>query len=446
MKNFALLLFLALLITACGKGRISSNNQDSVFTGVALSTSADTGFVSIIEPLIPDRIITVGGNRADINGFTSEAIQTAIDALNLKGGGRVVLQEGLFDIKAPVRLYSNISLSGAGPNTILRKCDGYRSPFSLDADYGELKIEVNDPAGFSTGMGVAVFDDDNRGGWDVTTARITAIMGKTIYLDTYLLRDYRSDRNGMLSNACSVIEAFDAVNIHVASLAVDGNRATNDLVDGCREGGIYLHRVSNSLIENLVVRNFNCDGISWQTTEHITVRNCEVTGCANAGLHPGTGSPFTIIEGNDCHGNDHYGLFVCWRVRDGFVRNNKFRNNGVNGICTGHKDTNMIFEGNEISGNGEDGIHLRGETDLNAPHGSVFSGNTFTDNGLANGGYGISVNSKAKNVIIKDNTFVNTARGRQKAAIYLMKNSLDPLVSGNTLTGMPDGEIVRETK
>jgi len=95
-----------------------------------------------------------------------------------------------------------------------------------------------------------------------------------------------------------VIAAVDAENVTIENLTVDGSRESNDMIDGCRAGGIYLHKVHKAIIDNVIVKNFNCDGISWQLTEYITVRNCEIYGCANSGLHPGTGSPFTLIEGN----------------------------------------------------------------------------------------------------------------------------------------------------
>ena len=64
-----------------------------------------------------------------------------------------------------LRLYSNMTLSGSGVKTVLKKCGGFRSKFSLDADYGELQVKVADASGFREGMAVAVYDDDQRTGW-----------------------------------------------------------------------------------------------------------------------------------------------------------------------------------------------------------------------------------------------------------------------------------------
>ena len=447
MKTITSLVFLLIMIPGCvQENKSGSGTNPSLEGGSPISSiKQDTSSLSVVNPIIPERSITVGGATADIKGFTSEAIQTAIEALKNAGkGGTILLLPGNYDISSPVRLYDNMILTGSGEKTILKKCKGFSSPFALDADYGELKITVKDASGFKPGMGVAIYDDTQRSGWDLTTAIITTIKGNDIYINEYLLRDYHADKNGTLSNSCSVISAVEAENVTISNLTVDGSRESNDMIDGCRAGGIYLHKVHKALVENVIVKNYNSDGISWQLTEYVTVRNCEVYGCSNSGLHPGTGSPYTLIEGNKSHDNGGYGLFVCWRVRNGIVRNNIFKNNGINGICTGHKDTDMLYVGNTISENGADGIHLRGELALNAPHRSIFKNNLIENNGMKEKGYGLSVNCKAEGVILEDNIIRNTGSGKQSGAVLLMTNSLPVELKNNKISGLPEGEVVRQ--
>ena len=449
-----LLLFLSIFFTSC----IQQNKNASlkVNTQAESSKTSDIQYVpiavnmetiSVVTPQVPEKTITVGGSGAQVQGFTSDAIQTAIDAVhNTSKSGTVRLLAGIYDIIAPVKLYDNMSLVGSGPNTILKKCKGFRSPFALDADYGELQVTVTDASGFRPGMGIAVFDETQRTGWDPTTAKITEIKGNVLFIDNYLVRDYHADKKGTVSNNCSVISAVNAENIRIADLTVDGSRETNDMIDGCRAGGIYLHKVNKATVENVTVKNFNCDGISWQITEYVTVRNCEIIGCANAGLHPGTGSPFTLIEGNNSHNNDGYGLFVCWRVRNGIVRNNNLHDNGINGISTGHKDTDMLFSDNHIYENGLDGVQLRGELAENAPHRRIFKNNLIENNGTKEKGYGLSVNCKAEGVILEDNIIRNTGNGKQLAAVLLTANSLPVELKNNKISGHAQGEVVRETR
>jgi hypothetical protein len=444
MKTRCLSLIFTILLLGCTTGQkpavpVASSASESV-SGTVIP---DTTKVSVVRVLSAGRTISVGGSGADIRGFTSSAIQTACDAIHLSGGGTVILMPGVYIIEAPVKIFDNMTISGSGKATILRKCKGFRSAFALDADYGELKINVKDPSGFHAGMGVAIYDNDHRSGWDVTTARITAVRNNDVYIDSWLLRDYNSAKGGTLSNACSVIEAVEAQNLKISDLAIEGARESNDIVDGCRVGAIYLHKVKNALVENIRVSDFNCDGISWQITEYVTVRNCEVTGCANAGLHPGTGSPYTVIEKNKCHNNDGYGLFVCWRVRNGIVKDNIFYANGINGICTGHKDVDMLYTGNYIYNNAGDGINLRGETELNAPHRSIFRKNIIENNGTKGGGYGLSVNSMATGVVLEENIFRSNGKGNQLAAVMLMKNSLPVEMKNNKIDNHPKGELVK---
>jgi hypothetical protein len=424
---------------ACNNGledTISASKKDSVlYTAVKKSN-----FITVVRPQNPGRTITVGGDKADVRGYTSQAIQTAIDALHTLGGGTVKILPGNYEVIAPVKLFSDITLTGSGSATVLKKSKGTRSRFIVDAGYGELQLTVADALGFSPGMGIEIFDSENNNGWDVTTAVITSINGNILYFDNYLIRDYTADKEGTVTNACSVISAIEAENVTISNLTVDGSRETNDALNGCRGGGIYLHKVQGALVENVTVKKFNSDGISWQITEDVTVRNCEISGCANAGLHPGTGSPHTLIEGNNSHDNDNFGLFVCWRVRNGIVRNNLFIHNGQNGICTGHMDTDMLYEKNQISDNGGDGVNLRNESGSNAPHRSVFRNNLVENNGWQTGGYGFSFNSPAEGVVLEDNTIQNTKGNSQKAAVFIDKNGLPVILRNNKIRGQPESE------
>jgi len=411
---------------------------------------AATGFAAdkftrpIVHPLKTDRLITVGGEGADIRGFTSAAIQKGIEALAPFNGGTVKLTAGVFEISAPVSLFSNVTLTGEGRETVLHKVDGFKTEFIIDADYGELVLTVKDASGFAPGMSIQVFDEKQSGGWDVTTAKIIDVKDNTLYIDTYLVRDYRADHNGVISNACSIISAVSADNVHISNLTVDGNKQTNEFLNGCRGGGVYLHKVKNATVENILLKDFNGDGISWQITEDIIIRNNEVMGCSNTGLHPGTGSFRSLIEGNKSHDNEADGLFVCWRVQNGTVKSNRFYHNKRFGICTGHKDTDMLFEENYIYENGSDGVNFRGEREANAPHRNIFRNNVVENNGRLGSGYGFSFNSPARDVVLEYNIIRDTGKGKQKAGVYIYKNGLPVSLKKNTMSGHADGNVVSE--
>lgn len=111
---------------------------------------------ALVTPKVAERTITVGGADADISGFDNQSVQFAIDAV-AKTGGTVKLNPGLFTIMSPVRMKSNVNLIGSGEETILKRAEGVQTNFTIDADYGELKLTVADADGFEVGMKVQVY-------------------------------------------------------------------------------------------------------------------------------------------------------------------------------------------------------------------------------------------------------------------------------------------------
>jgi len=399
---------------------------------------------ALVNPRVAERILTVGGPEADVSGFDNQSIQFAIDAIATTGG-TVLLNPGNYDIAAPVRLKSNVHLRGTGQETVLKRARGVQTRYVVDADFGELKLTVENPDGFAIGMKVQVTDRDNSGCWNVSTAYITDIVDNTIYIDKGLIRDYRSDRNGLVSNASSVIDILKAENASVANLVIDGNREENYFADGCNSAGVLIIKSKHIQVDKVHVKDFNGEGISWQITEHVSITNCEISGSGNTGLHPGTGSPFSLIENNNVHHNDRDGLFICWRVYQSVVRGNKFHHNGRFGLCTGHKDVDVLFENNHIYSNASDGVNLRGERESNAPHRNTFLRNTIENNGTESDGYGFSINSPARDLLLKENRFLNSS-GSQKAAIYVYEAGLAPKLENNHFDPHKLGTLVYESK
>ena len=407
-----------------------------------LPAQVEGGKASLIHPRISESQLTVGGDGADIAGYTNRSIQYAIDAL-AETGGTVILNPGLFQIDAPVRLRSHVDIVGAGSGTVLKRGRGVQTRYVEDADFGELKLKVEDADGFEIGMKVQVTDDQNSGCWNVSAATITDIEEDVIYMDRGLIRDYRSDQNGLVSNASSVIEIIDAEDCMVSDLLIDGNRTDNFFADGCNSAGILIYKSGWITVDGVHVMDFNGEGISWQTTEHVSILNSEISGSGNTGLHPGTGSPYTRIENNVVHHNDQDGLFICWRVYESSVKGNSFHHNGRYGICTGHKDTDVLFESNHIFENGSDGVNLRAEREANAPHRNTFTRNIIENNGTDGGGFGFSINSPARELVLTGNQFGNSLN-TQKAAIYVYEAGLEPELIDNRFDPHEMGNLVME--
>jgi hypothetical protein len=103
-----------------------------------------------------------------------------------------------------------------------------------------------------------------------------------------------------------------------------------------------------------------------------------------------------------------------------------------------------VFTGNHIYENGSDGVNFRGERESNAPHRNTFIRNIIENNGTKNGGYGFSINSPARDLVLKENIFRSTGSKSQKAAIYIYSNGLKPQLENNKMEGHPEGEVLTE--
>ena len=400
--------------------------------------------IGLVDVRYAEKIITVGGPDADIKGFSSTAIQIAIDALKSRGGGTVKLSPGTFDIIGPVRLADNITLKGSGKTTILRKCNGFSTSYIVDADWGMMKAVVKDVSGFKIGMGIQLYDDSHKSGWDVTTAIITDIAGNVIYFDNGTVNDYIAAQNGVVSNGCSIVEAVGAQNVRIADLLIEGNKATNDYINGCRGGGVYIHKSKNCSVENVQVNEFNGDSFSWQITENITLSGCEASNGDGLGFHPGTGSDHSIVENSISHHNKGDGLFLCWRVQNGIFRNNTIYANRDNGISIGHKDTDNNFENNHVYENANHGVLFRNENEQNAGHRNTFTNNTIENNGIAVEASGFYIGGVTHDITIKNNIIRSTGKGNQKTAITVGKNSTNITSSGNKISGLKDTEYEKK--
>jgi parallel beta-helix repeat protein len=397
--------------------------------------SQNIGLVSIRHA---DQIITVGGPGADVPGFTSEAIQIALDAVKARDGGIVKLNPGTFKIIGPVRLSDNTSLIGSGETTILQKCDGFKTSFVIDADWGMLKAVVKDASGFKIGMGIQLYDSGHNQGWDVTTAVITDIQDNTIYFDNRTVNDYLASLNGTVTNSFSIIEAVDVENVKISDLVIEGNKNTNEYINGCRGGGIYIHKSKNCLVENVKINGFNGDTFSWQITENITVRGCEASNGNGLGFHPGTGSDHSIVENCVSHNNKGDGIFLCWRVQNGIFRNNTSYGNGDNGISIGHKDTDNIFENNHVYENGSHGVLFRNENEQNSGHRNTFTDNVIENNGISRESAGFYIGGETHDIKIINNTIRSSGKGNQTTAILVGKKSSKITSTDNKISGSKD--------
>jgi parallel beta-helix repeat protein len=238
--------------------------------------------------------------------------------------------------------------------------------------------------------------------------------------------------------------------VRVEELAVDGNRASSETLDGCQAGGIYFFHSKRMTIRNCVARNFPGDGISTQFVEEPVVDNCEVYGNTELGIHLGTGALRGLVRYNRAHDNGKDGLFLCWRVQHARYEQNQSWNNGQDGISLGHKDTDNVFFKNVVSGNGRAGIFFRDEPESNAANRNTFSENTIEGNGRPGApGYGIRIEGATHDVRFISNTIRGTRKGEksiQPVGIYLGPRTDYILCERNIFEGDLNKAVVNESQ
>jgi hypothetical protein len=341
---------------------------------------------------LPGVIVRVGQQpgEADLCGTDNRVLQAAVDYVVSLGGGTVLIGPGTYLMRDSLHLRSGVTVAGSGPDTVLRKAEAAVSRLVLDGDYGEEQITVAEGTGFVPGYGVAIWDD-RSGGFHTAVATILEgplpptvpeeALGHTFRVSGPMRGDYLVSRNASAATVFPVISGYYVHGARVERLAVDGNREANVGLNGCRGGGIFLYRGHGTVIADCVVRDYHGDGISFQQSHDVHVERCEVSGCAQLGIHPGSGSQRPVVL--DCHSHDNgtIGLFLCWRVRHGRFERNRLENNGRFGISIGHKDTDNLFVENVATGNGRHGLYFRDESAPMAGHRNRFVRCTITGNG-----------------------------------------------------------------
>jgi hypothetical protein len=354
--------------------------------------------------------ITVGRAGTDLIGTDNRALQGAVDYIAGLGGGTVEIGEGEYLMRDSLHLRSDVTVRGRKGKTILRKADSAVSPLALDGDYGEQQITVKDPSGFTVGSGVAIWDD-NAGGFHTTVARITGRRSNTFSIDATLMADCMVSSHAKAATVFPVVSGRDIKGARVEDLIIEGNKAANAPLNGCRGAGIYLYRGFGTMVRGCVVRNYRGDGISFQQSNDVSIVDCVSEDNTDLGLHPGSGSQRPLVKNCLARNNGNDGLFLCWRVRHGVFENNRLEANGRFGISIGHKDSDNLLVGNQVIGNASNGVFFRDESEGMSPHRNHLKDNRIEDNGREPGTAGIRIRGEPSGLIFEDNLIRDTRAG-----------------------------------
>lgn len=183
-----------------------------------------------------------------------------------------------------------------------------------------------------------------------------------------------------------------------------------------------MYRCHGAVLTRCAVRRYHGDGISFQQSNDVVVRECVAEENVSLGFHPGSGSQRPVVRDCVARKNGEDGLFLCWRVKEGLFEGNQLEGNGRYGISIGHKDTDNLLRNNRVVGNGEDGVFFRNEAEGMAGHRNRLEGNLIENNGAKEPSAGIRVRGETRDLVFRGNVIRDTrpaAERRQTVGIRL---------------------------
>ncbi len=229
-------------------------------------------------------------------------------------------------------------------------------------------------------------------------------------------------------------------NVTFENIALDGNKANNQNLDGNYAGCIWMQDCIRVTMRNVTARNYNGDGISWQICHDVRVEDCHSHDHTGLGLHPGSGSQRSIIRRNRMAGNDQ-GLFFCWGVRWGLAEKNIIEGNRLYGISIGHHDTDNVIRDNEVRASGEVGILFRMEG------GPAFQGNrnVLEKNRILgvtqDRGIGIDIQGRTNSLTITQNEIRQIGAPKQRVGIRIGPEAEQITLADNRIDGFAEAVL-----
>lgn len=358
--------------------------------------------------------------------FTDTQLQQLVDAAADRGQATLRLPAGRYQMHDSLRLRSNLHLVAEG-DVILEKVPSVSSPLIDIVGYGHSEFRVADPDLFRPGMGVSI-SAGNTGGFGTTVARIVDQDGDTFFIDTPFHRDYRPREKAVASSMFPIIAGYGVENVRLSGLILDGGENDSGYLDGCRGGGVFLLGCGQIEMDNLEIRRYRGDAISFQQCVDVWVIACHLHHNAGHGLHPGSGSVRYVMADNHVHDNGGCGIYYCLRTSHSICRDNRIETNAAEGITIGERDTDHLVQANIIRHNGKAGLALR-TPQAGGPDRLIIRDNHLSGNQRAADGCEMEIGPRINQVHVLDNQFDGDR------LIRIAEDCQDILLDGNTCNG-----------
>jgi parallel beta-helix repeat protein len=384
-------------------------------------------------------VLTIGQTEGDLQGKDDKIIQAGIEYLNRVGGGTLRILPGVYNLRNAIYLRPNITLQGSGERTVLRKASSVVTALARDSDWFEYGVHVNDMKGFVPGGGIMLRSKTGKGDWqyDVLRATVTAIHGDVVFLDRLTKENFWIDKDATAATIFPILTAENVDDVEVKDIVLEGNRDKNEHINGNFAGAVFIQDCNRWCFQNVISRNYNGDGFSFQVSDDIQFQNCKAINNADLGFHPGSGSQRPIFRGCEAQGNS-LGIFFCWSVSDGIVDNCILSENKRCGISIGHRDTDNIIRGCTIERNGEVGILFRKEAnEFRCGNCNLIENCIIRDNGTNRLGVGVDIQGKTQDITIRSTRLENTASRSQRIGIRISEEAERIILQANTFENCP---------
>lgn len=384
------------------------------------------------EPNWDERLtVTVGPHKADLVGTTDKVIQAGVDYVARLGGGTVHVLPGTFTLRNAVYLPSGIRLRGSGTDSIITRIPSETIALADDSDWYDQEITLAKPGDLRVGDGVVLRNDKS----DVIKRTLVARSGNRFKLNDGLRKDLWLSGQATCASLFPLLTSEHTADVVIENIALDGNRANTERLDGNYAGCIFLQDCNRYTIRGVTTRNYNGDGISFQICHDVVVENCHSHDNADLGLHPGSGSQRPLLRGNRIERNG-IGLFWCWGVKFGLAEGNRIDGNRNYGISIGHADTDNVMRDNDVLNSGEVGILFRDDArgkDFWANR-NLIEQNRIVDSGGPEG-VAIDIQGRTKDVTIRGNAVRETREPMNRTGIRIAATAERITLEKNAVEG-----------
>lgn len=333
----------------------------------------DAGPVSrtVRDKLLEWPSITDFGAVPDDRTDNTAAIQRAIDAVHVAGGGPLCVPAGTFRIAACIRLRSGVALQGLGRASVLhcvntRRGDAVRADGRASDRLSGIMIRdlaVVGDARFAggkpdvvNGSGVLLVHADDC---TISAVHVAGFSDNGIAV-------LNGNRNSIMN--CSVERTAQGISFNASDMSVSGNVAIgNRIVDTGEYNGLHLEGGFGG----------NASG----EVRHTTLSGNTVTNSWEAGINIEL-APYTACIGNtvDRAGVGRTGIAMGVKVYGGYrsaICGNTIIGASGEGIVVGANSSECAIDGNVTAGNG--GSLLLTDSDAQVSNDVAIGSNSFTE-------------------------------------------------------------------